>query len=92
VSKRFTDACSLLKVKHKRTRPYTPQTNGKAERFIQTLITEWAYAFTFHSSADRVHLLPAYLHFYNHHRAHSALGGQPPACRLTLNNPVGIHS
>ena len=92
VSKIFAETCSSLRIKHARTRPYRPQTNGKAERFIQTLIREWAYAFTFYTSADRVHLLPKYLHFYNHHRAHSALGGRPPACRLTLNNAVGIHS
>jgi len=92
VSNHFAETCSSLSVKHARTRPYRPRTNGKAERFIQTLIREWAYAFTFHTSADRVHLLPIYLHFYNHHRAHSALGGLSPASRLTLNNAVGIHS
>ena len=92
VSKNFAEMCTSLNIKHGRTRPYRPRTNGKAERFIQTLIREWAYAFTFHTSADRVHLLPKYLHFYNHHRAHSALGGQAPASGLTLNNAVGIHS
>lgn len=92
VSKCFADACSSLGVKHARTRPYRPRTNGKAERFIQTLINEWAYAFTFHSSSDRVHLLPIYLHFYNNHRAHSALGGLAPASRLSLNNLVRINS
>jgi len=92
VSKHFAETCSSLKIKHGRTRPYRPRTNGKAERFIQTLIREWAYAFTFYTSADRVHLLPKYLHFYNHHRAHSALGGLAPASGLILNNAVGIHS
>ena len=92
VSKHFAETCSLLNIKHGRTRPYRPRTNGKAERFIQTLIREWAYAFTFFSSADRVHLLQIYLHFYTHHRAHSALGGQAPASRLNLNNAVGINS
>jgi len=92
VSKYFAETCSSLSVKHARTRPYRPRTNGKAERFIQTLIREWAYAFTFYTSADRVHLLPTYLHFYNHHRAHSALGGLSPANRLSLNNAVGIHT
>lgn len=92
VSKVFANTLSLLNLKHSRTRPYRPRTNGKAERFIQTLTREWAYAFTFQTSAARVHLLPKYLHFYNHHRAHSALGGQPPVSRLCLNNVVGIHS
>lgn len=92
ISNAFQQVCSLLGVKHSRTRPYRPRTNGKAERFIQTLIREWAYAFTFHTSAARVHLLPRYLHFYNHHRAHSALGGQPPVSRLNLNNLVRINS
>jgi transposase InsO family protein len=92
VSKIFDETCCSLNVKHSRTRPYRPRTNGKAERFIQTLIREWAYAFTFHTSLERVHHLPRYLHFYNHHRAHSALGGRLPACRLNLNNVVGIHS
>ena len=92
VSKHFAETCNSLGVKHARTRPYRPRTNGKAERFIQTLLREWAYAFTFYASADRVHLLPTYLHFYNHHRAHSALGGLSPANRLSLNNAVGIHT
>ena len=92
VSKTFAETCCSLRIKQARTRPYRPRTNGKAERFIQTLIREWAYAFTFFTSADRVQLLPKYLHLYNHHRAHSALGGRPPACRLNLNNAVGIHS
>lgn len=92
ISIAFQKICRTLGVKHSRTRPYRPRTNGKAERFIQTLIREWAYAFTFHTSAARVHLLPEYLHFYNHHRAHSALGGQPPVSRLNLNNVVRINS
>ena len=92
ISNAFQKICRLLGVKHSRTRPYRPRTNGKAERFIQTLIREWAYAFTFHTSAARVLLLPKYLHFYNHHRAHSALGGQPPASRLNLNNVMRINS
>ncbi|HQN97313.1 MAG TPA: integrase core domain-containing protein, partial [Thermoanaerobaculales bacterium] len=65
--------------------------NGKAERFIQTLLKEWAYAFTFQTSLARVHLLGDYLHFYNYHRAHSALGGRPPVSRLNLNNLVRIN-
>ncbi len=90
VAKTFARLCQELGLKHSRTRPYRPQTNGKAERFIQTLQREWAYAFTFHSSKQREDLLPEYLHFYNRHRAHSALGGKPPYSRLLLNNLVGI--
>lgn len=92
ISKTFQHICHLLGVKHSRTRPYRPRTNGKAERFIQTLAREWAYAFTFQTSLARVHLLDEYLHFYNHHRAHSALGGRPPYCTLNLNNLVRIDS
>lgn len=92
VAQTFAAVCRQLGLKHSRTRPYRPRTNGKAERFIQTLLREWAYAFTFHTSMARVHLLRKYLHFYNHHRAHSALGGMPPISRLDLNNLVGIHS
>jgi transposase InsO family protein len=77
--------CERYGVKHKRTRPYRPQTNGKAERFNQTLLREWSYAFAFRSSQERTAALEPFLHYYNHHRAHSALGGQPPISRL-LNN------
>ncbi len=90
VAKTFARLCQELGLKHSRTRPYRPRTNGKAERFIQTLQREWAYAFTFHSSKERSDLLPRYLHFYNHHRAHTALRGRPPNSRLDLNNAVGI--
>ena len=82
----FADACRATDVRHLRTRPYTPRTNGKAERFIQTLLREWAYYYPFRSSAERQQLLGRYLHFYNHHRMHSALAGQPPFSRLPLNN------
>lgn len=92
VAKTFARLCQELGLKHSRTRPYRPRTNGKAERFIQTLQREWAYAFTFHSSRERSDLLPRYLHFYNHHRAHSALGARPPNSRLGLNNLVGINT
>lgn len=92
ISHPFAHICRLLGVKHSRTRPYRPRTNGKAERFIQTLVREWAYAFTFQTSLARVHLLADYLHFYNSHRAHSALGGRPPVSRLNLNNLVRINS
>ncbi len=89
-SKLFAQTCHDLHVAHSCTRPYRPRTNGKAERFIQTLLREWAYRFPYRSSSQRGHALPRYLHFYNHHRQHSALGGLPPASRL--NNAVRLHS
>ncbi len=61
----------------------TPQTNGKAERFNRTLATEWAYATVYDSSVERVAALPTWLHGYNHHRPHTALGGLPPVSRVT---------
>ncbi|SDI81966.1 Integrase core domain-containing protein [Arthrobacter subterraneus] len=70
-------------VKHKRTRPYRPQTNGKVERDNRTLLDEWAYARPYISEADRVTAFPAWLHHYNHHRGHTSLKGQPPASRVT---------
>lgn len=82
----FAAACRDPAIRHLRTRPYTPRTNGKAERLIQTLLREWAYRYPFRSSAERQHLLDPYVHFYNHHRMHSALADQPPISRLTLNN------
>ena len=72
------------------TRPYRPQTNGKAERFNRTLADEWAYAQPFTSSADRAAALPIWLHTYNHHRGHTALNGQPPITRV--NNSPGHNS
>jgi len=81
-SKLFAAACLQLGLKHLFTRPYRPQTNGKAERFIQTLTREWAYARSYDSSDDRAQCLPLYLHDYNFHRPHSALHAQPPSSRL----------
>ena len=72
VSKAFTELCASLGLKHKRIRPYTPRTNGKAERFIQTLLREWAYRFSYASSEERKQWLAPYMHFYNCHRALSA--------------------
>lgn len=78
----FAAACLQLGLKHLFTRPYRPQTNGKAERFIQTITREWAYARSYDSSDHRAHCLPLYLHDYNFHRPHSALRAKPPASRL----------
>ncbi|TWP42407.1 IS481 family transposase, partial [Lentzea tibetensis] len=85
----WRDACSDLGITTKRTRPYRPQTNGKVERFHRTLADGWAYARHYHSETERRAALPSWLHFYNHHRAHSAIGGKPPITRLT--NLPGHH-
>jgi transposase InsO family protein len=79
----WRDACADLAITHKRTRPYRPQTNGKIERFHRTLSDGWAYARLYESESARRQTLPAWLHFYNHHRAHSAIGALPPISRLT---------
>ena len=86
-SKEFRAMREAFGIKHSRTRPYRPRTNGKAERLIQTALREWAYGPTWQNSDERNQALRAWLHFYNHHRPHSALGGQPPVARL--NNLVG---
>jgi transposase InsO family protein len=86
----WRDTCSALGIKHKRTRPYRPQTNGKIERFHRTLSDGWAYSRFYNSETERRNALPSWLHFYNHHRAHTALGGLPPISRLT--NLPGHHS
>lgn len=79
-SHKFRDA--LGDIKHRRTRPYRPQTNGKVERFHRTLADEWAYARLYTSDAERCAEFPLWLHTYNHHRGHTALRGQPPASRV----------
>ena len=89
-ARKWRDACAELGIKHKRTRPYRPQTNGKIERFHRTLGDGWAYAQFYTSTAQRDEALLGWLHFYNHHRAHSAIGGQPPVRRLT--NLPGHHN
>jgi Integrase core domain len=66
-------------IKHKRTRPYRPQTNGKVERYNRTMLQEWAYARPYHSETERVASFTDWLHTYNHHRGHTALGGKSPA-------------
>jgi transposase InsO family protein len=77
-------ACRRLGIKHIRTRPYRPQTNGKAERFIRTLINGWAYGAIYGSSNERTTALDGWLWHYNHRRRHSALGHQPPVTRTNL--------
>ncbi|MFH7321719.1 IS481 family transposase [Aeromicrobium sp. JJY06] len=87
----WRDACQALEITHKRSRPYRPQTNGKIERFHRTLADGWAYARFYRSEAERRAALPGWLHFYNHHRPHSALGALPPISRIENNLP-GHHS
>ncbi len=93
-ARNFAKACRRRGIKHIRTRPYTPQTNGKAERFIKTALNEWAYAQAFETSELRAEELPNWLHRYNHHRPHSAIGDKPPISRLPItgNNLLRVHS
>jgi transposase InsO family protein len=85
-------ACRALAIKHLRTRPYRPQTNGKAERFIRTLLAGWAYGALYRNSQDRTAALDGWLYHYNHLRKHSALGHQPPIARLNQRtNPLGSY-
>lgn len=94
VSHAFRDTCQRLGLRHLRTKPYTPRTNGKAERFIQTALREWAYAVAYTCSAERTAALDRWLHHYNWHRPHSALHCQPPISRLPLdgNNLLRLHT
>jgi transposase InsO family protein/transposase len=88
-------ACRALGIKHIRTRPYRPQTNGKAERFIRTMLREWAYAAVYGSSPDRAAALSGWIERYNFRRRHGALGHRPPIARLrelSGNNVAGIYS
>ena len=82
----WRDTCAELDIKHKRTRPYRPQTNGKIERFHRTLADGWAYARCYTSEAERRVELDGWLHYYNQHRPHTACGNQPPFSRL-INVP-----
>jgi transposase InsO family protein len=81
----FAKACTKLGLKHIFTRPYRPQTNGKAERFIQTALREWAYARAYDTSDQRAKDLPIWLHHYNWHRPHGSLKTKPPISRLGLS-------
>ncbi|ANO02952.1 MULTISPECIES: IS481 family transposase [Mycobacteriaceae] len=84
-SKNFAEALGP-DITHKRTRPYRPQTNGKVERFNRTLTTEWAYAQTYRSEAERAGTYQHWLHHYNHHRPHTGIGGMTPIERLRVHN------
>jgi transposase InsO family protein len=90
----FRDACRALGLRHIRTKPYTPKTNGKAERFIQTALREWAYAQAYPNSNRRAAELPIWLHRYNWHRPHSAIKSKPPISRLGLTEDdlLRLHS
>jgi transposase InsO family protein len=93
-SKAFRKACASLGLKHIFTKPYTPRTNGKAERFIQTALREWAYAQAYPSSARRAAELPTWLHRYSWHRPHGGIKSQTPISRLGLDqdNLLRLHS
>jgi transposase InsO family protein len=82
-SKVFAELCAAREIRHVFTRPYRPRTNGKAERFIQTMLREWAYAAVYTSSKQRLRALPGWIDYYNHQRPHSALSHRAPASRLT---------
>ena len=93
-SGQFVRVCAQHQIKRLHTRYYRPQTNGKAERFIQTALREWAYGRTYHHSRQRTARLPRWVHQYNWHRPHSSLGGQPPISRLQLtgDNVLRLHT
>ena len=89
----FRKACRRLRLKHIRTKPYTPKTNGKAERFIQTALREWAYAHPYQHSRERTAQLDTWLHRYNWHRPHASIGAVSPISKLGLrrNNLLRLH-
>ena len=91
-SRLFAAAAERLGIGLRKTRPYRPQTNGKAERFIRTLLNEWAYATPFHDTQQRVASLPGFIDFYNQQRPHWSLNGQPPMSRAPVNNLSGKNS
>jgi transposase InsO family protein len=90
---RYAKALRRLGIRHLRTKPYTPKTNGKAERFVQTSLREWAYAQAYPTSIDRAQELPRWLHRYNWHRPHGGIGDKTPISRLALtgNNLLRLH-
>jgi transposase InsO family protein len=85
ISRDFAAACATQRLRHLRTRPNRPRTNGKAERFIQTMLREWAYAAVYRNTQHRSLALAPWLNYYNHRRPHSALGHRAPASRLPAN-------
>ncbi len=93
-SKDFAKACHALKLKHSFTRPYRPQTNGKAERFIQSALREWAYGIPYNHSSERTAMLERWVHHYNWHRPHQGIKGLAPISRLaqSQNNLLTLHS
>lgn len=92
-SRTFARTCAALGLKHIRTKPYTPRTNGKAERFIQSSLREWAYGRAYHTSEHRKAELPHWLHHYNWHRPHAGIKRKPPISRsgLEVNNLMRLH-
>ena len=94
ISEDFAKACEELGLRHIRTKPYTPKTNGKAERFIQTALREWAYAKAYPNSNQRAQELPIWLHRYNWHRPHGSLKANTPISQLGLSedNLLRFHS
>lgn len=90
-SRAFRRLIRRLGLRHLRTRPYTPRTNGKAERLVQTTLREWAYARSYDSSEQRANAFKGWLHHYNWHRPHASLGYKPPISRIPLNNVPGLH-
>ena len=93
-SHRYAKALRRLRIKHLRTKPYTPRTNGKAERFVQTSLREWAYARAYSTSQHRAAELPIWLHRYNWHRPHGGIGAKPPISKiaLTKDNVLRLHT
>ena len=93
-SRDFAQACKALGIRHRFTRPYRPQTNGKAERFIQSALREWAYGFTYQNSKERTAALDHWNHHYNWHRPHQGIGGATPMSRLnqSRNNLLTLHT
>ena len=91
-SRRFRRLVRRLGLRHLRTRPYTPRTNGKAERLVQTTLREWAYARAYDTSAQRAEAFAPWLHHYNWHRPHASLGYNPPISRIPMNNVLGLHT
>lgn len=95
MSRAWRETCAELGIAHKRTRAYRPQTNGKAERFIQSALREWAYGIAYDHSSERTAMLAKWQHHYNWHRPHAGIGGHPPMSRLPASarkNLLTVHS